>query len=117
MSRKHDRNDPATRRGTDFNRQLIERFPVTLSAADLLASGAAAEDSPPEPISFDPVPRRRNRKGGWTEQAQRDFHRLPSAERLGFRRRPRGREERQHRLPPARCRRRGELRFGLGQGL
>jgi hypothetical protein len=73
MSSKYHRNDPSTRRGTSFNRQLIERFPVTLSAADLLASGAAAEGSPPEPISFDPVPRRRNRKGGWTEQAQRDF--------------------------------------------
>ena len=65
MSRKYDRND--------FNRQMIARYPVTLSAADLLAAAAAAEDYVPEPIPFDPVPRRRNRKGGWTEQAQRDF--------------------------------------------
>ena len=65
MSSKYDRND--------FNRQLVERFPVTLSAADLLAANAEAEDYVPEPIPFDPVPRRRNRRGGWTEQAQRDF--------------------------------------------
>ena len=60
-------------RSQRFNRQLVARFPVTLSAADLLASAAAAEDHVPEPIPFDPVPRRRNRKSGWTEQAQRDF--------------------------------------------
>ena len=65
MSRKYDRND--------FNRQLVARFPVTLSAADLLSSAVAAEDYVPDPIPFDPVPRRRNRKSGWTEQAQRDF--------------------------------------------
>lgn len=52
---------------------LVARFPVTLTAADLLASLGAAEDDPPEPIDFSPVPRRRNRRGGWTEQAQRDF--------------------------------------------
>lgn len=64
MSSKYDRNDPSTRLGTGFNRALVERFPVTLSAADLLAANAAAEDYVPDPIPFDPVPRPRNRKSG-----------------------------------------------------
>ena len=55
-----------------ISNQLIARYPVTLSAADLLASSGAGEDAP-EPIDFTPVPRRRNRRGGWSEQAQRDF--------------------------------------------
>lgn len=52
---------------------LLARYPVTLTAADILAPSAAAEVDPPEPIDFTPVPRRRNRRGGWSEQAQRDF--------------------------------------------
>jgi hypothetical protein len=48
---------------------LAARFPVTLTAADLLGSDA----DPPEPIDFTPVPRLRKRRGGWSEQAQRDF--------------------------------------------
>lgn len=59
------------KRSTSFPQQLIARFPVTLSAADL-RSAEGGEESP-EPIPFTPVPRRRNRRGGWTEQAQRDF--------------------------------------------
>lgn len=58
MSSKYDSNDPSTRLRTGFNRQLVARFPVTLSTADLLASGAAAEDYTREPIPFGPVPRR-----------------------------------------------------------
>lgn len=52
--------------------QLVARFPVTLTADDLLAPLGAEQDSP-DPIDFTPVPRRRNRRGGWSEQAQRDF--------------------------------------------
>lgn len=52
--------------------QLVARFPVTVTAADLLAS-TTSEGDPPEPIDFAPVPRRRNRRGGWSEQTQRDF--------------------------------------------
>lgn len=63
----------APKRSTVPN-SVIERFPVTLSAADLLASPApAADPDPPDPIQFTPVPRLRKRRGGWTEQAQRDF--------------------------------------------
>ena len=65
MSRKYARND--------FGRQLAARFPVTLTAADLLAAAGAQEAEEPEPIPFTPVPRRRNRRDGWTEQRQRDF--------------------------------------------
>jgi hypothetical protein len=53
---------------------LLARYSVTLTAADLLASPAVPGDpDPPEPIDFTPVPRLRKRRGGWTEQAQRDF--------------------------------------------
>jgi hypothetical protein len=55
-----------------LSNQLVARYPVTLTAADLLASQGAEEDSP-EPIDFTPVPRLRIRRGGWSEQAQRDF--------------------------------------------
>jgi hypothetical protein len=63
----------STKRSASFPQQLIARFPVSLSAADLLASAGPGEEEAPEPIAFDPVPRRRKRKDGWTEQAQRDF--------------------------------------------
>jgi hypothetical protein len=53
--------------------QLLARYPVTLTAADLLASVPGAEADEPEPIDFTPVPRKRNRRGGWSEQTQRDF--------------------------------------------
>mgnify|MGYP000188552775 CR=1 FL=1 len=68
MSSKYDRNDPSTGLRTGFNRQLVERFPVTLSAADLLAANPAAEENVPDPIPFDPVPRPRNRRGGWNSE-------------------------------------------------
>lgn len=61
-----------TPKRSTLSNELIARYPVTLSAADLLASAGAVEDQP-EPIDFTPVPRRRNRRGGWTEQTQRDF--------------------------------------------
>ena len=61
----------STKRST-LNNELVARFAVTLSAADLLAS-VGAEGEPFEQIDFTPVPRRRNRRGGWSEQAQRDF--------------------------------------------
>lgn len=51
--------------------QLLARYPVTLTAADLLAS--SPDEDVPDPIDFTPVPRRRNRRGGWSEQTQRDF--------------------------------------------
>lgn len=60
-------------RSTHYPHQLIARFPVTLSAADLLASAAVGAEPAPEPIAFEPVPRRRNRRSGWTEERQRDF--------------------------------------------
>lgn len=64
---------PDPKRSTLSN-ALIDRYPVTLTAADLLASAAITEaDDPPEPIDFLPVPRRRNRRGGWSEEVQRDF--------------------------------------------
>jgi hypothetical protein len=50
--------------------QVIARFPVTLTAAQL---AEAAGDELPDPIPFDPVPRLRRRRNGWTEERQRDF--------------------------------------------
>jgi transposase-like protein len=50
--------------------QVIARLPVTLTAAQL--AEAAGEDLP-DPIPFDPVPRRRRRRDGWTEERQRAF--------------------------------------------
>jgi hypothetical protein len=47
------------------------RYPVTLTVADLFSSRIAANK--PEPIDFTPVPRLRKRRGGWSEQTQRDF--------------------------------------------
>ena len=62
-----------SKRSTIAN-SLAARFPVTLTAAELLASPAVAQDvDPPEPIDFTPVTRLRKRRGGWSEQAQRDF--------------------------------------------
>jgi hypothetical protein len=55
-----------------LSNELVARFPVTLTAADLLAC-VGADDDTPEPIDFTPVPRLRNRRGGWSEQVQRDF--------------------------------------------
>jgi hypothetical protein len=52
---------------------LIARYPVTLTAADLLATPAGAGEDTPEPIDFTPVPRLRRRRSGWSEQTQRDF--------------------------------------------
>ena len=65
---------PRTPKRSTIPNSLAARFPVTLSAAELLASPAVAQDvDPPEPIDFTPVPRLRKRRGGWSEQAQRDF--------------------------------------------
>jgi hypothetical protein len=50
--------------------QVIARFPVTLTAAQL---AEAAGDELPDPIPFDPVPRLRRRRNGWTEERQRAF--------------------------------------------
>jgi hypothetical protein len=58
------------KRSSTYPQQLIARFPVTLSAADPQAKDGG---DGPEPIPFTPVPRRRSRKDGWTEQVQRDF--------------------------------------------
>jgi hypothetical protein len=51
---------------------LLARFPVILSAADLISAAGADQDAP-DPIDFTPVPRRRKRSGGWSDQTQRDF--------------------------------------------
>ena len=56
-----------------LSNQLLARYPITLTAADLLASQGGADANPPEPIDFTPVPRQRNRRGGWSEQTQCDF--------------------------------------------
>jgi hypothetical protein len=61
-----------TPKSSTLSNQFVARYPVTLTAADLLAS-QGAEENTPEPIDFTPVPRLRNRRGGWSEQAQRDF--------------------------------------------
>jgi hypothetical protein len=53
--------------------QLLARYPVTLTAADLLASPAVTDVDPPDPIDFTPVPRLRRRRGGWSAQTRRDF--------------------------------------------
>ena len=58
-----------TPKRSTLSNQLLARYPVTLSAADLLAATGAEEDLP-EPIDFTPVPRLRNRRGGWSEQTQ-----------------------------------------------
>jgi hypothetical protein len=62
----------STPKRSTLNNELVDRYPVTLSAADLLAS-TGLEHDPPEPIDFTPVPRLRKRRGGWSEQTQRDF--------------------------------------------
>ena len=62
-----------TSKRSTLTNALVARFPVTLTAADLLASPAVTDVDPPEPIEFAAVPRRRKRRGGWSEQAQRDF--------------------------------------------
>jgi hypothetical protein len=62
-----------TPKRSTLSNQLVGRYPVTLSAADLLASSSTTEVDPPKPIDFTPVPRLRKRRGGWSEQAQRDF--------------------------------------------
>jgi hypothetical protein len=54
-----------------LSHQLVARIPVTVTAADLLADRDA--EPAPDPIAFDPVPRLRNRRGGWSEQVQREF--------------------------------------------
>jgi hypothetical protein len=56
-----------------LSNELIARFPVTVTAADLLGSRSALEEDALDRIDFTPVPRRRNRRDGWSEQAQRDF--------------------------------------------
>lgn len=62
-----------TPKRSTLSNALVARYPVTLTAADLLASPAVADEDPPEPIDFTPVPRLRKRRGGWSEQTQRDF--------------------------------------------
>ncbi len=54
---------------------LAHSFPVTLTAAAIRAANTLEDefDVPPDPIPFDPVPRRRKRKDGWTEALQREF--------------------------------------------
>jgi len=54
---------------------LAASFPVTLSAAAIRAGNALDDElmPAPDPIAFDPVPRRRKRKDGWTEELQREF--------------------------------------------
>ena len=61
-----------TSKRSSLSNELVARYPVTLSAADLLASVGVGQDTP-EPIDFTPVPRLRKRRGGWSEQTQRDF--------------------------------------------
>lgn len=61
----------STSKRSTLSNALVARYPVTLSAADLLASHPGVDE--PEPIDFAPVPRRRKRRGGWSEQTQRDF--------------------------------------------
>ena len=61
-----------TPKRSTLSNQLLARYPATLSAADLLAATSAEED-PIDTIDFMPVPRRRNRRGGWSEQTQRNF--------------------------------------------
>ena len=79
---------------------LIARYPVTLSAADLLAAQGGITDQP-DPIDFTPVPRLRRRRGGWTEQTQRDF--IACLQRTGsVAASARAVDHRQHRLPAAR---------------
>ncbi len=63
----------STSKRSTFSNELIARYPITLTAADLLASAAVSQEDVPDPIDFAPVPRKRNRRGGWSEQAQRDF--------------------------------------------
>ena len=54
---------------------LAHSFPVTLTAAAIRAANTLEDEfeDAPDPIPFDPVPRRRKRKDGWTEELQREF--------------------------------------------
>src|SRR5690349_12667157 len=61
-----------TPKRSTISNSLLARYPVTLTAADLLAAHGAEQDAL-EPIDFTPVPRLRRRRGGWSEPAQRDF--------------------------------------------
>ena len=77
------------------------RFPVTLTAADLLAACGATDDDPPEPIDFPrPAPAQSARRVVGAGPAR--LHRLLAAHRLGRGVGARGRQDRQHRLSPAR---------------
>lgn len=60
-----------TPKRSTLSNALVARYPVTLTAADLFASRGVMDE--PDPIDFTPVPRRRKRRGGWSEQTQRDF--------------------------------------------
>jgi hypothetical protein len=62
----------STHKRSTIRNSIAARYAVTLTAADLLAATGAREDEP-DPIDFTPVPRLRKRRGGWSEEAQRDF--------------------------------------------
>ena len=68
-------SNPSEPKRSAVANSLAASFPVTLNAAALQAANALDDmiDEAPDPIPFDPVPRRRRRKDGWTEELQREF--------------------------------------------
>jgi hypothetical protein len=62
-----------TPRRSSVANSIAARFPATLTAAELLACSPFVEEDEPEAIGFTPVPRQRKRRGGWSEEAQRQF--------------------------------------------
>ena len=68
-------SNPSRAKRSAVANSLAASFPVTLNAAALQAAHTLDDmiDEAPDPIPFDPVPRRRRRKNGWTEELQREF--------------------------------------------
>ena len=68
-------SNPSRDKRSAVANSLAASFPVTLNAAALQAAHTLDDmiDEAPDPIAFDPVPRRRRRKDGWTEELQREF--------------------------------------------
>jgi hypothetical protein len=68
-------SNPSRAKRSAVANSLAASFPVTLNAAALQAAHTLDDmiDEAPAPIAFDPVPRRRRRKNGWTEELQREF--------------------------------------------
>lgn len=62
-----------TSKRSSVRNSIAARFPVTLTAAEILASASVEQKDEPEPIDFTPVPRLRKHRKGWSAEVQREF--------------------------------------------